>query len=61
MTTFYKGLNVKYRDHVGIVNFVCDKYITVCIKTYDHKSRDVCILVYQPQWKEIQLLKQSEK
>jgi hypothetical protein len=61
MSTFYKGLNVKYKDHFGVVDFVCEKYITVCIKRYDHKSRDVCLLVYQPQWKEVQLLKQSEK
>jgi hypothetical protein len=61
MSTFYSGLNVRYRDKVGVVNFVCEKYITVCIKTYEHKSRDVCLLVYQPQWKQVQLLKESEK
>jgi len=61
MSTFYKGLNVRYKDHVGFVNFVCEKYITVCIKTYEHRSRDVCLLVYPDQWKDVQLLKESEK
>jgi hypothetical protein len=61
MNTFYEGLNVRYRDHVGFVNFVCDKYITICINQLDHRSRDVCLLVYPQQWKEVQLLKQSEK
>jgi hypothetical protein len=61
MSTFYSGLRVKYRDHVGVVHFVCEKYITICIQTFEHKSRDVCILVYSNQWNEIQLLKQSEK
>ena len=61
MTTFYSGLDVKYKDHVGVVNFVCEKYITICIKTFEHKSRDVCLLVYPQQWKEVQLLKESEK
>jgi hypothetical protein len=61
MTTFYKGLSVKYKDHVGVVEFMCDQYITICIRRMDHKSKDVCFLVYQSQWKEVELLKQSEK
>jgi hypothetical protein len=61
MTTFYSGLNVKYREQVGVVDFVCEKYITICINQLEHRSRDVCLLVYPQQWKEIQLLKQSEK
>jgi len=61
MNTFYEGLNVKYKDHTGFVSFVCEKYITICIQTFDHRSRDVCLLVYPQQWKEVQLLKQSEK
>ena len=61
MSTFYSGLRVKYRDHVGVVNFVCEKYITVCIKTFEHRSKDVCLLVYPNEWKDVQLLKQSEK
>jgi hypothetical protein len=61
MTTFYQGLNVKYRDHVGVVEFICDQYITICIKRLEHRSKDVCLLVYPHQWKEVQLLKQSEK
>ena len=61
MITFYSGLNVKYRDNVGVVDFVCEKYITICIDRLGHRSKDVCLLVYHNQWKEIQLLKQSEK
>jgi hypothetical protein len=61
MTTFYQGLNVKYRDHVGVVEFICDQYITICIKRLEHRSKDVCLLVYPNQWKEVQLLKESEK
>jgi hypothetical protein len=61
MTTFYQGLDVKYRDHVGVIEFICDKYITICINRLGHRSKDVCLLVYQPQWNEVQLLKESEK
>jgi hypothetical protein len=61
MNTFYSGLDVKYKDHVGFVNFVCEKYITICINQLEHRSKDVCLLVYREQWKEVQLLKESEK
>ena len=61
MTTFYSGLDVKYKQQVGFIDFVCEKYITICIKTFEHKSKNVCLLVYPQQWKEVQLLKQSEK
>ena len=61
MTTFYSGLDVKYRDHVGVVDFVCEKYITICINQSENRLKEVCILVYTNQWKEVQLLKESEK
>ena len=61
MTTFYSGLGVKYKDNVGFVDFICEKYITVCICRMDHKSRDVCLLVYPSQYGEITLAKESNK
>ena len=59
--TFYQGLDVKYKDYVGVVDFVCEKYITICINQSENRLKDVCILVYPEQWKEVQLLKESEK
>lgn len=61
MSNFYSGLEVRYKQHTGFVDFICDKYITVCIRQSDHKSKNVCLLVYNDQWKEVQLLKESEK
>jgi len=61
MTTFYSGLEVRYKNHVGFVDFMCEKYITICLGQSDHRSKDVCILIYPSQWKEVQLLKESEK
>jgi hypothetical protein len=61
MTTFYSGLNVKYKDNVGFVDFICEKYITICLGQSEHRSKDVCILIYPNQWKNVQLLKESEK
>ena len=56
MTSFYKGLDVKYKDHIGVVEFMCEQYITICVRRMDHKSKDVCFLVYPSQWKDIELI-----
>jgi hypothetical protein len=61
MTTFYQGLEVSYNEHIGFVDFVSNQYITVCIQQSEERSRAVCILVYPHQWKDVRLLKESEK
>jgi hypothetical protein len=61
MTTFYSGLEVKYKNNVGFVDFVCEKYITICVNQLEHRSKDVCLLVYPSQWKDVQLMKESNK
>lgn len=61
VSTFYEGLDVRYRHNVGKIRFICESYVTVCVNTFDHRSRDVCILVYRNEWNDIELLKQSEK
>ena len=59
--TFAEGIEVYYRGIYGVVNFICEKYITICIKRSDHKSKDVCLLVYPNQYNEITLAKESDK
>jgi hypothetical protein len=61
MTTFYSGLEVRYKQHIGFVDFICEKYITICLKKFSERSRDVCLLVYPKEWKDVQLLKESDK
>ena len=56
-----KGLQVKYKNHVGYVRFVDDSYATVCICEQKEKIRDVCIVVYKHEFKNLQLLKESDK
>ena len=51
--SFAEGLEVTYRYHSGVINFICEKYITICVNQFEHKSKSVCILVYPQQWKEI--------
>jgi hypothetical protein len=61
MTTFYQGLEVRYKQHVGFVEFISEKYITICLRKFKDRSKDVCLLVYPAQWKDVQLLKESDK
>jgi hypothetical protein len=61
MNTFYEGLEVRYKEHLGVVDFICDRYITICVRRFEQRSRNVCILVYASQWKDVKLLKQSDK
>lgn len=48
-----EGSYVEYRSHSGYVKFVCDEYITICIRQGDTKAHDVHLLVYPPNWDEI--------
>jgi hypothetical protein len=61
MTTFYQGLLVSYQDHTGWVNFIDDAYITICIREFEERSRNVNILVDRKSWNQIHLLKESNK
>jgi len=59
--TFAKGIEVYYRGMHGVVDFICEKYITVCISKSEDRLKDVCLLVYPSQYGEITLLKESGK
>lgn len=61
MMTFSEGLLVRYKTHIGKVRFISNQYITICIQTYDHKVRDVCLLVYPNEWKDIELVGDYEE
>ena len=56
MMTFTKGIQVEYKKCTGVIEFVCDEYVTVCIETYDDKFRSVCMLVYPDEWKDIEIV-----
>lgn len=60
--SFSEGLSVQYREMIGVIRFVCEKYLTLCIHTSSQEpSKDVCILIYRGDWNEIKLLKESDK
>jgi hypothetical protein len=56
-----KGLIVKYNDHVGKIDFISNTYLTLCIKEYEEKRRNVCILIYRKDWNKILFLNEDEK
>lgn len=61
-TIFHEGLEAIYDNYVGIINFVGNSYLTLCIKSFPkEKVRNVCIVVYRDQFNKIKLLKESSK
>ncbi len=53
---FYEGLEIRYKHLTGHVKFVCDEYITLCIHTNENPLKDVCVLIFNNQWKDIELM-----
>jgi hypothetical protein len=62
MTVFAEGTKASYKGHVGVIEFICDEYLTLCICTFpNEKSRNVCIIIYPSDFNKIKLTKESEK
>ena len=61
MMTFTEGLLVTYKNHTGVIRFISNQYVTICVETYEHKVRDVCMLVYPDQWKDIEIVNDYEE
>ena len=59
---FSEGLEVYYKHQYGIIRFVCDEYITVCVRNFPRERvKDVCIVVHPENYKYIELIKESTK
>ncbi len=59
--SFAEGIIVQYKDWVGEVRFVCDEYISVCVRVGNNRVSDVCVLVHRNDWNQVKLLKESDK
>ncbi len=59
--TFAEGLEVSYRGMSGTINFVCDHYITICVRQFEEKVRNVCLIVYPDHYEWVKLFKESGK
>lgn len=52
-----EGTEVYIDGIYGKVRFVCEQYMTVCVRKFpDDPRRDVCILVYPNQTNRIELV-----
>jgi len=52
---------VSYHQFTGIIRFVSKHYVTLCIRTFSDRSRDVCLLVYSNQWGELKQVGYEQK
>ena len=59
--SFAEGIIVQHRDWVGEIRFVCDEYISVCVRVGNNRVNDVCVLVHKKDWNQVKLLKESDK
>jgi hypothetical protein len=59
--SFAKGIIVQYRDWVGEIRFVCDEYLSICVRVGNNRVNDVCVLVHRNDWNQVKLLKESDK
>jgi hypothetical protein len=59
--SFSKNTWVKYESYVAQVRFICSSYITICICPNQEKTRQTCMIIYSEDWKNVFLLKESEK
>lgn len=56
-----EGLPVYYEKLFGKINFVCNEYVTILIREFPDRSKNVNIIVYHTEWHNIKLSKESEK
>jgi hypothetical protein len=50
-----EGTEVYYDGMYGHVRFSCEQYVTVCIREFPERVRDVCIVVYPSRYDRIEL------
>lgn len=46
----------KYKSYFGFVRFVCENYVSFCIKPGEDRLNDVCIIVYKEEWFKLSLV-----
>jgi hypothetical protein len=59
--SFAEGIIVQYRDWVGEIRFVCDEYLSICVRVGKNRVNDICVLVHRNDWNQVKLLKESGK
>ena len=62
MKSLEVGMPVRFKEHEGTIEFICDQYITMCINCKPNedphclrKINKCCILIYEYQWDELEI------
>ena len=62
MAQFSEGVKVQYKDQIGVITFLCDHSLSIMIRQFPEEPvRNVKLVVYRSEWKNIKLIKESEK
>ena len=51
---FDKGEPVSYNGLDGVINFVCERYVTITTRYGETKDRDTNLVVFKEYWNNIQ-------
>ncbi len=54
------GMPVKHKNDEGFITYICDDYITICVREIEEKEamygkRFVNVLVYQKDWDNLEI------
>lgn len=62
MIHFSEGVQVEYKDSIGVITFMSDYSLSITILEFPEEPvRNVKIVVHRSEWKNIKLLKESSK
>jgi hypothetical protein len=62
MAQFSEGVLVQYKNLIGRISFICDSSLSILIREFPNEPvRNVKIVVSRPEWKNIKLIKESDK
>lgn len=62
MAHFTEGVHVQYKHHTGVITFVSDHYLSIMIRKFPKEPvRNVKLVVHRSEWKDIKLIKESDK
>lgn len=50
---FIEGQQISYHGMTGLVNFVCDQYITMLVRKGEHRAQDCNLIVYPTHYKDV--------
>jgi hypothetical protein len=62
MAQFSEGVLVQYKNLIGRISFICDSSLSILIREFPEEPvRNVKVVVQRPEWKNIKLIKESDK